>query len=154
MHTRRGAYRGKKQMNKFAFQNNARQSHLSASLAAASSLLPLACYPPRLTPIPRANLHPPGPSVPLSSSPPPPPSSASRASTSSSSASSTSSSCCRLLLRATPTADSIQSSGFSLSPALVVATRARPFTPSSPSPPPPCRPTSRPPACSPCFFSR
>lgn len=29
-------------MNKFAFQNNARQSHLPASLAAASSLLPLA----------------------------------------------------------------------------------------------------------------
>ncbi|KYQ52233.1 hypothetical protein ALC60_08848 [Trachymyrmex zeteki] len=51
-------------MNKFAFQNNARQSHLPASLAAASSLLPLTRYPPRRTPIPRASLH---------SSPPPPP---------------------------------------------------------------------------------
>lgn len=49
-------------MNKFAFQNNARQSHLPASLAAASSLLPLTRYPPRRTPIPRASLH---------SSPPP-----------------------------------------------------------------------------------
>lgn len=48
-------------MNKFAFQNNARQSHLPASLAAASSLLPLARYPPRLTPIPRASLHPSAP---------------------------------------------------------------------------------------------
>lgn len=46
MHTRRGAYRGKKQMNKFAFQNNARQSHLPASLAAHLSLsLPLPSRP-------------------------------------------------------------------------------------------------------------
>lgn len=52
-------------MNKFAFQNNARQSHLPASLAAASSLLPLARYPPRLTPIPRASLHPSAPPIPL-----------------------------------------------------------------------------------------
>lgn len=50
-------------MNKFAFQNNARQSHLPASLAAASSLLPLARYPPRLTPYSAGQPAP--PSLPL-----------------------------------------------------------------------------------------
>lgn len=64
-------------MNKFAFQNNARQSHLPASLAAASSLSP-ASGPHAatlLTPISRTSLHP-SSRLPLSSSPPPPPSSA------------------------------------------------------------------------------
>lgn len=76
MHTRRGAYRGKKQMNKFAFQNNARQSHLPASLAAASSLSCLwSARRHPLAPISRTSLHP-SSRLPLSSSPPLPPSSA------------------------------------------------------------------------------
>lgn len=52
-------------MNKFAFQNNARQSHLPASLAAASSLLPLPPLPPSSHPYSAGQPAPLGPPIPL-----------------------------------------------------------------------------------------